>query len=287
MPNRPDFVRHWAELEFKESHRYPDSEPMAFWSSIGVKLGLTRIGIHHLRVPPGRRISYPHAESAEEEYVFVLEGRPDAWIDGVLHPLVTGDSVAFPAGTGICHTFINNTADEVRLLVVGEASKAENRIHYPLNPEYAAKREDRWPDPPARPMGSHDALPRIRHASAARARVPPGWRTLTTRIFTDDVEGLVAFAKRTFDAIGEVFPGRPCELAIGDSWLMVSDIAARTPFPAFLYVYVDDADAVYHRALESGAASLEAPQDMPYGDRRAMVEDPWGNVWQIATYGAR
>ena len=52
-------------------------------------------------------------------------------------------------------------------------------------------------------------------------------------------------------------------------------------FPAFLYVYVDDADAVYTRALAAGAVSLEPPA----GDRRAMVRDEWGNTWQIATRG--
>jgi uncharacterized cupin superfamily protein/uncharacterized glyoxalase superfamily protein PhnB len=288
MPARPDFIRHWAELEYAQAHHYPDSdERMAFWSSLGEKLGLTRIGIHHLRVPPGRRISYPHAESAEEEFVFVLEGQPDAWIDGVLHRLVPGDSVAFPAGTGICHTFMNNTGSEVRLLVVGESSKVENRIHYPLNPEYAAKRADRWTDPPVRALGPHDGHPRFEPWSADAAKVPIGWHALTTRIVTDDVEGLVAFVKRTFDATGDIVSGRPCELAIGDAWLMVSAAEARAPFPAFLYVYVGDVDAVYRRALDAGAKSLEPPQDMPYGDRRAMVEDAWSNVWQIATYGAR
>ena len=53
--------------------------------------------------------------------------------------------------------------------------------------------------------------------------------------------------------------------------------------PAFLYLYVDDADRAYARALEAGARSLEPPVDPPYRDRRAMVEDPWGNVWQLAT----
>ena len=162
MPTRPSFIGHWTEIEFDDAHHYPDSgELMAFWSSVGEKLGLTRIGIHHLRVPPGRRISYPHAESAEEEFVFVIEGRPDAWIDGELHPLVPGDSVAFPAGTGICHTFLNNTPDEVRLLVVGEKPKAENRIRYPLNPAYEATRSDRWVNPPQRPMGPHDGKARV------------------------------------------------------------------------------------------------------------------------------
>jgi uncharacterized glyoxalase superfamily protein PhnB len=54
--------------------------------------------------------------------------------------------------------------------------------------------------------------------------------------------------------------------------------------PAFLYLYVDDIDATYRRALEAGAVSLEEPQDMPYGDRRGMIKDPCGNIWQVATH---
>jgi uncharacterized glyoxalase superfamily protein PhnB len=81
---------------------------------------------------------------------------------------------------------------------------------------------------------------------------------------------------------------RPQPLAVvlaspdGDSPLVVSSSAERDLFPAFLYVYVDDADGAYHRALASGATTLEAPLDTPYGDRRAMVRDPFGNVFQIA-----
>jgi len=162
MPSRPSFIGHWTDLEeAAEFHYRGVDESLGFVASVGEKLGLTRIGIHHLRVPPGRRISYPHAESAEEEFVFVIAGTPDAWIDGVLHPLVPGDSVAFPAGTGICHTFLNNTTEEVRLLVIGETSKTENRIRYPLNPEREAIRPDRWVDAPVRTLGPHDGRPRI------------------------------------------------------------------------------------------------------------------------------
>ena len=53
----------------------------------------------------------------------------------------------------------------------------------------------------------------------------------------------------------------------------------------FLYVYVENTDKTYRRALEAGALTIEKPVDMPYGDRRAMVEDQWGNIWQIATNG--
>jgi uncharacterized cupin superfamily protein len=162
MLHRPDFIAHWTELEDAEPHCYRgDDEPMGYDASLGERLGLTRIGIHHVRLPPGRRTSYPHAESAEEEFVFVVEGHPDAWIDGVLHPLRPGDSVAFPAGTGVCHTFLNNTGETVRLMVVGEKPKAENRIRYPLNEAHERTRPDRWIDAPARPLGPHDGRARV------------------------------------------------------------------------------------------------------------------------------
>ncbi|OON39540.1 cupin [Izhakiella australiensis] len=157
---RPAFIRHWRELEKPDKGHYPDStELMTISSPLGARLGLTRIGIHHERLLPGRRMSYPHAESSEEEFAYVIQGTPDVWINGELWRLQPGDAVAFPAGTGICHTFINNTQEEAHFLVVGERNKAENRIWYPLNQQYAATREDCWQDPPAQQMGNHPGKP--------------------------------------------------------------------------------------------------------------------------------
>lgn len=158
--DRPPCIAHWTEIEGPDdSHYKGDDELMSIGAPLARHFGLTRIGIHHERLPPGRRTSYPHAESHEEEFVTVLEGTPDAWLDGVLHRLKPGDSVGFPAGTGQCHSFINNTDSEVRLLVVGERPKPENRIFYPRNPERKPMRTDWWDDVPARPMGDHDGLP--------------------------------------------------------------------------------------------------------------------------------
>lgn len=97
-----------------------------------------------------------------------------------------------------------------------------------------------------------------------------------------DAVAAVEFLRAVFGAVGELHAGRPAEMRIGDSLVMVSSAGDRELFPAFLYVYVDDADNVYRRALSAGAISLEAPLDTPYGDRRAMVRDPLGNVFQIA-----
>ena len=110
--------------------------------------------------------------------------------------------------------------------------------------------------------------------------MPAEFRTLTPRSIVADVDAEVAFLRAVFSASGDVVPGRPVELTIGDSLLMVSD--GRDPFPAMLYVYVEDADAVYEQAVAAGATTMEEPADQAYGDRRAMVRSPQGNVFQIA-----
>ena len=116
-----------------------------------------------------------------------------------------------------------------------------------------------------------------------KGHAPEGWHTVTPRIVVDDPAALIAFLKRVFEAAGEIQGEAPAQVRIGDSLVMVSRTGAREAFPAFLYVYVEDADATYQRALDAGATSLEAVWDTPYGDRRGMVKDPWGNVWQVAT----
>jgi uncharacterized cupin superfamily protein len=158
--DRPACIAHWTEIEKPAAHRYSgDDELMAIGAPFGEHFGLERLGIHHERLPPGRRTSFPHAESAEEEFVYVIAGAPDVWLDGRLHRLRPGEAVGFPAGTGLTHSFLNNTDEEVHLLVVGEKPKAENRIYYPLNPERKPLRDDWWEDAPRRPLGDHDGLP--------------------------------------------------------------------------------------------------------------------------------
>ena len=122
-------------------------------AALGGKLGLERIGVNHEMIFPGGSSSMPHCHSTDEEFVFVVRGRPSLWIDGHLSELEAGDAVAFPAGTGIAHTFLNNTDEPIELLIVGERSP-DDRVHYPVNPERTHPR--RWNDAPPRPLGPHN-----------------------------------------------------------------------------------------------------------------------------------
>jgi len=112
---------------------------------------------------------------------------------------------------------------------------------------------------------------------------PEGWHTITPRIVVQDAKLFVEFLRNVFSATGEYLETRPSVIRIGDSLLMISDEGIRSTTNAFLYVYVEDADSIYRRAVDAGVRTLEEPVNTPYGDRRCMVEDRWGNTWQIAT----
>lgn len=111
-----------------------------------------------------------------------------------------------------------------------------------------------------------------------------GFHTVTPYIITQDLDGLVAFMKRALGA-AETFRARGggggfhVELRVGDSMIMVG--GANRMQSAMLYLYVDDPDAWYQRAIDAGAASILAPVDSPDGERRAGTRDPFGNEWHF------
>ena len=114
--------------------------------------------------------------------------------------------------------------------------------------------------------------------------IPANWHTVTPRIVVSDPAGLVRFLQNVFDARGDLAADKPAMMRVGDSTIMVSGSGLRDESLGFFYVYVEDVDATYARAVAAMAEVLEEPSDVPYGDRRAMVRDPSGNTWQIATY---
>ncbi len=161
---RPNLIIRSQDV-VEQQKRYPGTdEDQRYDRDLGRAAGLQKIGLHLVRLPPGTRSSYPHCEEKEEELVYVLEGEVSAWIDGEIFAMRAGDLAAFPAGTGICHTFINDGARDVVMLVGGETTKADNRIFYPLNPERRAVVGDAewWADAPYSPKGAHDGKPKPR-----------------------------------------------------------------------------------------------------------------------------
>ena len=97
----------------------------------------------------------------------------------------------------------------------------------------------------------------------------------------------MSFLKTVFLAEGEFSEIRPTELKIGDSTIMVSDFESRGAYSACLYVYVSNVEETFERAVSEGVTVVEEPLDTPYGDKRAVVNDSWGNMWQIAEYRPR
>jgi uncharacterized cupin superfamily protein len=172
---KPDFVADWKTIQ-RPAWSYPGSiEKHGLHSKFGRHFGFGRIGVHHEVLPPGARTAWPHAERDEEEFVFVLEGEPDCWIDGELHRLRPGDGAGFPDQTGICHVFINNTPKPARLIVAGEASRVRSKVYYPMHPARNKEiGEMFWADWPARPLGPHDGMPdALRDRIAKGASEPP------------------------------------------------------------------------------------------------------------------
>jgi uncharacterized glyoxalase superfamily protein PhnB len=117
--------------------------------------------------------------------------------------------------------------------------------------------------------------------------VPDGYRTLSPYVIVDDADAFVEFVTNVFHArerrrtTGEA-GGLHCEVELGDSVLMVGE-GGVTVFRAMLHVYVEDADAVYERALAQGASSAAEPHDTSFGDHRAAFDDRWGNQWWVST----
>ena len=161
--HRHGCVIHCDEIKEPDWSSYPGStEKLSMGSNFGRMFDFHRLGIHHELLLPGRRTSWPHSESAEDEFAYVIEGHPDVWIDGEVYPLKPGDGIGFRCGTGMAHTFINNTSKPVQLLVVGDRSREDNQVFYPLHPkrnEEVAARNLLWKDTPIKKLGGHNGEP--------------------------------------------------------------------------------------------------------------------------------
>jgi PhnB protein len=131
-------------------------------------------------------------------------------------------------------------------------------------------------------------------AKAARS-VPGGYHTITPQLTLDNAAQTMDWYKKALGAEelsrsvgpdGKIMHG---ELKIGDSRFMVNDVMmgkgpqAYGGSPASMWLFVDDSDALYNRAVSAGAKVQMPIADQFWGDRAGAVADPAGYTWWIAT----
>jgi PhnB protein len=121
--------------------------------------------------------------------------------------------------------------------------------------------------------------------------VPEGLHTVTPYLVADNAIDFIEFLKRAFDG-KETFMHKTRDgkimhstVSIGNSTLMITDTMEGMPSqPGMFYMYLENVDDVFQRALNAKATTVREVRDEFYGDRAGAVKDKWGNVWWIATH---
>jgi PhnB protein len=130
--------------------------------------------------------------------------------------------------------------------------------------------------------------------------IPDGYHTVTPALTVKDGAEAIEFYKRALGAKELMrFPGPDgkhlmhAEIEVGNSKIMLADespeMGCQAPASvgsttSSLYVYVEDVDKAFRRAVEAGAKALMQPTDMFWGDRFGQIEDPSGHRWGLATH---
>jgi uncharacterized glyoxalase superfamily protein PhnB len=119
--------------------------------------------------------------------------------------------------------------------------------------------------------------------------IPEGFHTVSPYLVVRGVPRLLEFLEQGLGAqilsCHKMPDGRiaNAEIKIGDSIVMTGEAReGGETWPAMLYLYVENPDALYERAMKAGGKSVMLPTDQPYGDRSAAVEDSCGNQWWFA-----
>jgi len=135
----------------------------------------------------------------------------------------------------------------------------------------------------------------------AKSPIPAGFHTVTPHLILDNAAEAIDWYRKALGA-DEVAPRAVgpdgkimhAEIRIGNSVLMLNDAMgggrsakALGGSPIGLWIYVDDCDALYQRAVNAGAGVLPPPMgplmDQFWGDRTGAITDPFGYTWTIAT----
>jgi PhnB protein len=118
--------------------------------------------------------------------------------------------------------------------------------------------------------------------------IPEGYTAVTPWIISRNTAGLLDFVRDAFDAeelarvVVEDGTIGHAEFRIGDAIVMGFDAKAGWPdTPAFMRLYVDDADETFRRAVEAGGTPVTEVTHLFWGDRVGRVRDPFGNLWWI------
>jgi PhnB protein len=128
--------------------------------------------------------------------------------------------------------------------------------------------------------------------------IPEGYHTITPQLTCRDAARAIDFYKKVFGAEEIMRMAGPdgkvmhAELKIGDSKFMLGEempgmAVAPTPGqiqPTSLFIYNEDVDTLYKRALQAGARENIAPSNMFWGDRYGKFTDPFGHQWGVATH---
>ena len=122
--------------------------------------------------------------------------------------------------------------------------------------------------------------------------IPEGLRSLTPGLVMDGALEAIAFYKKAFGAEQTGLAMDPsgkkvwhASLRIGDSALFLNDAAPEMGAPASpsrIWIYSENVDAAFQRAVAAGATVRMPMTDMFWGDRMGQVADKWGNVWSLA-----
>ena len=125
----------------------------------------------------------------------------------------------------------------------------------------------------------------------ATGNAPEGFRSVTPYFHPRGAAQMIDFLKQAFGAEEVARHAGPdgaiqhAEVRIGDSMVEMAEAhGLYQPVPSSIYLYVGDVDATYQRALQAGAASVQPPEDKPYGDRNAGVKEAFGHTWWIAAH---